>query len=75
MLTDSYRKANDVEYNEFEIDTTGDKLNTNYVVRIDVTNKVTQSTSTIYLTYIVTDVRTPIIKLNNNASLQLKVKN
>lgn len=60
-------KANDVEYNEFEIDTTGDKLNTNYVVRIDVTNKVTQSTSTIYLTYIVTDVRTPIIKLNNNA--------
>lgn len=60
-------KSNEEEYNEFSIDTTGAQLNKNYVIKVDVTNTVTNSKSSVQITYRVVDAFTPILKLNQNA--------
>lgn len=55
------------KWSEVEIDTTGAELDTAYEVEYRVVNGQTGNESTLVITYVVTDVYTPIIEVNEKA--------
>ena len=55
------------QWSEIEIDTTGAELDTAYEVEYRVVNGQTGNESTLVITYVVTDVYTPIIEVNEKA--------
>ncbi len=54
-------------WGEYAIDTTGAELDTAYEVEYRVVNAATENESSISITYVVTDVYTPIIEVNEAA--------
>ena len=55
------------KWSEMEIDTTGAELDTAYEVEYRVVNGQTGNESSLVITYVVTDVYTPIIEVNEKA--------
>ena len=54
-------------WSEYAIDTTGAELDTAYEVEYRVVNAATNNESSIVITYVVTDVYTPILEVNKSA--------